>query len=145
MFCVFLAGLGALLEAAWTGGGEDTVLSSVFLRRFNRAGTVRQRAEHREGPGALPLLVRLREGAGAEALSPTSSCTSGGRHTSVGQEKGSGTVRGRQEAGGRSRFRGAHGDEDVEERKPIPGAGVTGGEGAGSGEPLIVLRAGAAR
>lgn len=55
----FLAGRGTLLGGGWTG--EDLVFCSDFLRRFKCAASVRQRAEHREGPAALLMLVRLGE------------------------------------------------------------------------------------
>lgn len=42
--------------SAPTGRGENIVFCSDFLRPFHRADTVRQRAEHREGAAALPLL-----------------------------------------------------------------------------------------
>lgn len=54
-----LAELGTLLGGGWTGRGEDIVFCSDFLRPFNCADTVRQRAEHREGPAALLQPVRL--------------------------------------------------------------------------------------
>lgn len=57
----FLAQLGTLLGGDWTARGEDILFCSDFLRRFNCADTVRQRAEHREGPAALLQLVRLGE------------------------------------------------------------------------------------